>query len=489
MIVEISQGALLGATAGPDSSVHVFKGIPYAVPPVGSRRWKAPEPAPGWTGERLATEFGPDCTQSAYELGNFYYRPARITSEDCLYLNVWTPDTSATDLPVIVWIHGGALTRGSAAIDLYDGANLARKGAVVVSLNYRLGILGYFAHPDLIAESAQGAAGNYGALDQIEALKWVRHNIRAFGGDPGNVTVFGQSAGAWSVSVLSVSPLAKGLFHKAIANSGGRLDRRPELEAAAGAGAALARAAGKPTLDELRAMPAQALLGAADKAAFQTNDIVDGWVVPEQPYEIFAAGRHNRVPVLVGFNEDEGTTLNVGALVPSNGRIYAANVRKLYGDLADDYLSVYTTDDLYQSTLHAFRDYWFGWQAIAWARLARAAGEHAYVYSFGHSLPGPRREELGAYHAGELAYVFDNLDLYGDGATPADRRLARTMSAFWVSFAASGTPSVDGQPAWPLFTAEKEEFMSFREAAAASHDLFEDRWNLWDKIMASARAR
>jgi para-nitrobenzyl esterase len=487
MIIETSQGTLIGAAAQAEPSINVFKGIPYAVPPVGNRRWKPPEAAAGWAGERLATEFAPDCMQSVYAEDSFYYRPARITSEDCLYLNVWTPTAAGEKLPVIVWIHGGALTRGSAAIDFYDGSKLAMKGAVVVSLNYRLGVFGFFAHPDLIAESAHGAAGNYGVLDQIQGLHWVREHIAAFGGDPDNVTIFGQSAGAWSVSVLSASPLAKGLFHKAIGDSGGRLDRRPELATAASAGEDLARAIGVTALADLRDMSADALLAASQKAGFLTHDIVDGWVLTEQPYETFAAGKHNRVPVLLGFNTDESTTLNAAALVPPNERVYKTNVRRLYSDLTDEYLSIYPAENMYQSTLEAFRDYWFGWQAIAWAQMARAAGDDAYVYRFGHSPPGPQRQELGAYHAAELAFVFNNVYLFGSEATPVDIALADAMSSFWVAFARSGVPAVNGQPAWPVFTREGKQFMSFAAVVEAGQGLFEDRFTLWDQIMGALR--
>lgn len=488
-VVKIAQGTLIGSIYGHKHPVHVFKGIPYAVPPLGSRRWKPPEAAGGWAGERLATRFGPDGVQSSYEANSFYYRPSRISSEDCLYLNVWTPRTSGR-LPVIVWIHGGALTRGSASIDLYDGANLARQGAVVVSLNYRLGVFGFLAHPDLVAESAQGAAGNYGILDQIEALRWVRDNIAEFGGDPSNVTLFGQSAGAWCASVLTASPLARGLFHKVIAHSGGRLDRRPELQAAVSAGVDFAHAAGKPTVAALRELSAGEILAAAHTAGFQTNDIVDGWVVPKQPHETFAAGEQNAVPALLGFNENEGTTLNVAAFVPPNALMYRHNVGNLYGDLANDYLAVYPPDNLYQASLDGFRDYWFGWQAIAWARLTHEVGQNAYVYRFAHAPPGKRSDELGAYHAGELAYVFNNVHLLSSKATVADIELADIMSAFWVSFAKSGVPAVKGQNVWPPFSSGRQLHMLFEDGEAiVSADLFEDRWELWEKIMAMLRSK
>jgi para-nitrobenzyl esterase len=490
-VVETSQGKLIGTVHGFERHLYEFKGIPYAVPPVGNRRWKPPEAAGGWSGERLATRFGPDCVQTPYETTSFYYRPSRPTSEDCLYLNIWTTKLSGK-LPVIVWIHGGALTRGSAAIDLYDGTHLARKDVVVVSINYRLGIFGYFAHPDLIAESEHGAAGNYGVLDQIEALRWVRENISEFGGDPDNVTICGQSAGAWSVSVLSASPLATGLFHKVIAQSGGRLDRRPELEAAAEAGTKLARDIGKTSINELRDMPALDLLAAADKAQFQSDHIVDGWVLPKQPYEIFAAGEQNAVPSLLGFNQDEGTTLGVAAFVPPNEFMYRGHARTLYGDLADDYLSVYPPTDLYQACLDGFRDYWFGWQAVTWARMTEDAGQEAYLYRFAHSPPGrrKRKKELRAYHAGEVAYVFNNIELFGSRASVADFELADLMSSFWASFARTGVPAVKGENTWASFGSGRQLYMLFEDGRAIIYaDLFQDRVKLWDSIMAMLRSK
>ena len=488
--IEIPQGKLIGTVHGFERHIYEFKGIPYAVPPVGNRRWKPPEPAGGWSGERLAIRFGPDCVQSPYTADSFYYRPSRPMSEDCLYLNIWTTDLSG-HMPVFVWIHGGALTRGSAAIDLYEGTHLARKDVVVVSINYRLGIFGYFAHPDLIAESGHGAAGNYGVLDQIEALRWVRDNISEFGGDPDNVTICGQSAGAWSVSVLSASPLAKGLFHKVIAQSGGRLDRRPVLDKAAKAGAKLGRDIGRTKIKRLRDLPARDLQAAADKADFQTDHIVDGWVLPKQPYEIFAAGEQNVVPTLVGFNRDEGTTLGVSAIVPPNEFMYRGNVRRLYGDLADDYLAAYPPTDLYQACLDGFRDYWFGWETVTWARMTHDAGENAYVYLFAHSPPGKRKrkKELGAYHAAELSYVFNNAELFGSKVTVADFEMADLVSSFWTSFARTGVPAIKGQNTWATFASGRQLHMRFEDGRAIIYaDLFKDRVELWDRIMAMLRS-
>src|SRR5690554_2298307 len=327
-VAEISQGALLGKRSERNPANTVFKGIPYAAPPVGERRWRVPVAAAGWQGERMATEFGPDCMQQPYPEGSFFYRPGCMSSEDCLYLNVLAPDAADEPLPVMVWLHGGALTRGSGAISTYDGASLAGKDVVLVTVNYRLGVFGYLAHLELVAESAaysdgNYSAGNYGILDQIQALRWVQENIAAFGGDPNNVTIFGESAGAWSVHFLTASPLANGLFHKAIAQSGARMDMRVELDrhstagqSATTSGVQLAEQLGVDGLAGLRAMPGRELLDGAAAASFRSDGIVDGWVIPDQPYQLFAEGRQNRVPILVGFNSDEGTTLGAADVLP-----------------------------------------------------------------------------------------------------------------------------------------------------------------------------
>ncbi|MEX0618609.1 MAG: carboxylesterase family protein [Pseudohongiellaceae bacterium] len=486
--LETSQGTLLGATAGPDNGIRTYKGIPYAEPPTGERRWKAPMAAAGWSSERLATEFGPDCMQSPYAENGFYYRPARVTSEDCLYLNVWSPAARGANLPVMVWIHGGALTRGSGAINTYDGTNLARKGVVVVTVNYRLGVFGYFAHPQLQAESEQGSTGNYGILDQVQALRWVRDHIAAFGGDPDNVTIFGESAGSWSVNFLTASPLANGLFHKAIGESGGRLDVRQTLDQATATGAALAAEISAPSLPELRAMPARELLQAAEAAGYGTDGIVDGWVVPDQPYAIFAAGEQNKVPVLLGFNKEEGTTLGALAGVPENHDIYVSQIQETHNDLAGEFLAVYPPGDLRQSTLDAFRDGVFGWEMVTWASMTANVDENAYLYFFTHQPPGPQREEIGAYHAAEIAYAFNNVHTLRARPTAADGRLADIMSDYWVSFARTGIPRVPGQPEWPAWESGSKPYMLFNGTAEPATDLLPANWEIQEKIMARRRS-
>lgn len=489
-----SHGDLLGVSSERAPAVKVFKGIPFAAPPVGQARWQPPQPSANWRGERMADTFGPDCMQQPYPQGSFFYRPSRLSSEDCLYLNVWTAAAPDESRPVMVWLHGGALTRGSGAIDTYDGAALAQKDVVVVTINYRLGVFGYFAHPELVAESPEFSAGNYGILDQIQALTWVQDNIAAFGGDPGNVTIFGESAGAWSVHFLTASPLAEGLFHKAIAQSGARLDPRVELDrqtragtSAAAAGTQLAGRMGVNSLSDLRAMPARELLDGAANQGFRTDGIVDGWVIPEQPYQMFSQGRQNKVPVLVGFNSEEGTTLGAASTLPDSTEAYEAQMRSVYGDLADMVLEVYPPDDIRKSILDNYRDSAFGWNMVTWANMTRNVDESAFLYFFTHRPPGPMAQALGAYHAAEIAYVFNNLHTLPNQTSGMDSRLADIMSDYWVNFAHHGVPSAPGQPQWLPYSNAERNYLLFGTQVSAEQNLLPDNWALFDRVMDRRR--
>src|SRR5579864_1965522 len=299
--VRVEQGLLSGAE-GKNPEVRVYRGIPYAAPPVGELRWKPPQPPASWQGVRDAKEFMKACWQNPYPSGSIYAAKLPPLSEDCLYLNVWTAAKSKKDhLPVMVWIHGGGFTRGDGISNAYDGENFARKGVVLVTINYRLGIFGFFAHPALTAESEHHASGNYGLEDQIAALKWVKKNIEAFGGDPKNVTIFGESAGSWAVNALMASPLAKGLFERVIGESGASFSPIKGLSESEKAGEKL-----DPSIQSLRAKPAEELVKTNEQVV---RPIVDGWVLPQSVAKIFSEGRQNDVALLVGFNADEGTTL------------------------------------------------------------------------------------------------------------------------------------------------------------------------------------
>lgn len=502
-MVTTPQGKLEGTlNTNGGAPVRAFKGIPYAVPPTGVRRWQPAQPAPGWKGVRLADHFAPNCIQSPYPENSFFNRPSPLSSEDCLYLNVWTAANEGEKLPVMVWIHGGALTRGSGAISTYNGANLARKGVVVVTINYRLGVLGYFAHPELTAESPHKASGNQGTTDQIQALKWVQDNIAAFGGDPDQVTIFGESAGSWSVNHLVASPLAKGLFHRAIGESGAVLTPMPELDkdlvnqpSAESMGEKFAKAAlegQKPTLANLRAMPAGELLAAAEANRFSTQGIVDGWVFPDQIYDIMAQGKQNKVPVIVGFNSDEGTTLGATQRVPQEKDKYIAFVKKTYGGFADEYLKMYPADDLVKSALDGFRDAFVTWSMQTWAMMTANVNQPAWLYYFSHHPAGPMQDKLGAYHAAEIQYVFDNNQT--DDAS--EQEMADIMSDYWVSFAKTGNPNKalakeNERPQWQPYTADDRNYIEFnnhgKKGAVPGQNLLPGIWAFYEKVYSATR--
>jgi len=295
--VRVEQGQLSGVP-GTDPGVRVYKGVPFAAPPVGDLRWRAPKPAADWPGVRKADQFSATCMQTPYPQGSLYYSEAQPVSEDCLYLNIWTAAKSASDKrPVMVWIHGGAFTRGSGSTPVYDGENFAKKGVVLVTINYRLGIFGFFAHPELTQESEHHSSGDYGILDEIAALQWVQKNIAKFGGDPKRVTIFGESAGSWAVNVLVASPLTKGLFQRAIGESGANFNKMANLADLEKSGA---RAG---SIQELRAKSSAEIM--KTQGAFSVN--VDGWLLPTDVMTIFEKGRQNDVPILIGSNADEGT--------------------------------------------------------------------------------------------------------------------------------------------------------------------------------------
>jgi para-nitrobenzyl esterase len=453
--VRVEGGMLTGST-DLSSGVSVYKGIPFAAPPVGALRWRAPEPPAKWEGALQAAKFSAACMQTPYAEGSPYRTQAEPMSEDCLYLNVWTAAKSATERrPVMVWIYGGALTRGSASLPTYDGAELAKKGVVLVSFNYRLGVFGFFAHPELTAESAHRSSGNYGSLDQIAALQWVRRNIAQFGGDPSRVTIFGESAGSWSVNLLVASPLAKGLFQRAIGESGANFAPMAKLADIEKAGAGIARSLGADSLAALRTKSAEEILRANGEATAN----VDGWLLPAEVHAIFDAGKQNDVPVLIGSNADEGTAFS------SSVRTMAAlqAVYRRYGDRAGAFLKLYPADSDEQAQAAqaaAIRDQFFGWEMRTWARLQAKTGKSkTYLYYFSRVPPGRGSEFLGAYHSAEIAYAFHNLGISNRPWEDADRKLADVMSSYWVNFAATGDPNAKGLPAWPVYDAQSERAM------------------------------
>lgn len=493
-VVTAPAGAVRGAAEGEIAS---FKGMPYAAPPVGERRWRPPAPAAHWDGVRDATRFGAACIQPTPHVQSIYSADLGRTSEDCLTLNVWTPDV-AGKAPVMVWIHGGALVTGSSKEALYDGARLAREGVVVVSINYRLGVLGWLAHPELSAESPAAISGNYGLMDQIAALEWVKRNIASFGGDPDKVTVAGESAGGLSVLYLMSSPLARDLFDRAIAQSAYMIST-PELKqarhgapAAEMAGAILARTLQAPSLRVLRGMDAQDLTDRAALGGFATFGVVDGVVLPRQIVEVFDRGEQAPVPVLAGFNSGEIRSLRMLAPpVPGSAADYERVIREGYGDLADEFLRLYPSSDMEESILAASRDALYGWTSERLVRSQTAAGQPSFLYMFDHGYPAADSAGLHAFHASELPYVFGALQRTPPRwpaipDTPEERRLSDAMVAYWAGFVRDGHPDAAGSPAWSPY-GDADAFMTFRDSPVPGTDLLPGMFELHETAVARRR--
>lgn len=508
LVVETAAGVLDGVWSDETAGVAVYRGVPFAAPPVGDLRWKPPAPGERWDGTRVADTFGPACWQARNADNSPYARGELPRSEDCLTLNVWTPAASSESLPVMVWFHGGGHTAGVGSATIFDGTAMAKRGVLMVTANYRLGPFGFLAHPALTAESEHGASGNYGLLDHIAALQWVRDNIAAFGGDPGNVTIFGQSAGSQSVCALQASPLASGLFHKAIGHSGGCLGGpRIHLEATGGVatdtsghdrGLEMAATLG---VEGEGQEAATALRAATPEAVLEANGtsgiLVDGWVIPKLPSEIFAAGEQNDVALILGSMSDEGTTLFAGMPEPPRNE-FEAGIRQQYGGQADALLAAYAPE-LDQSTQRAGQainaDRTFTWQMREWARAMDDSND-VYLYFFSHAPPVfrlyvPDRPELdefpggardaGAYHSGDLAYAFGNLDLVGIGWNERDRELSDEITGYWVNFAKTGNPNGAGLPEWQEYDRAAEPVLGFAtDGTTATSKVREAKLDLFD---------
>lgn len=496
-VVQAPAGALRGEALG---EVNAFRGIPYAQPPLGERRWTPPAPLAPWTGVRDAKDFGPACLQIAMPAGSIYGLELTRYSEDCLTLNVWTP-ANAKGAAVMVWIHGGAHRIGSSAEPMFDGAALARRGIVVVSVNYRLGVLGHLAHPALSAESPAGVSGNYGLLDQIAALAWVKKNIAAFGGDPAKVTIAGESAGATSVYYLMAAPSARGLFARAIAQSGSFIST-PELKAqrfgeapAETIGVELGAKLGAPDLPALRRLDAAELTQRAAAAGYLPWYTVDGHVLPAPLVEVFDRGEQAPVPLLAGFNEGDIRTLLrfAPAEMPRSSAAYEAEIRARYGDLSDRFLEAYPAADVRESVLAAVRDAVFGWSTDRAVRQQTRLGQPAYLYFFDHSYPAAEARGLHAFHASEIPFVFGTHDrtvALWPKVTPAgpQARLTEAMQGYWVSFVQTGAPSASGAPAWRPY-GESRAYMAFEEAPQPRADLMPGMFDLNEEVVRRRRAQ
>ncbi len=464
--VKTDKGEIIGKLSD-DGQVRIFLGIPYAAPPVGPLRWQPPQPLASWSSPRLAQSYGSHCVQVNKFEDMVFHDPGE--SEDCLTLNVWVPQPAAPGqkLPVMVWIYGGGFYSGSTSEARQDGESFARKGVILVSMNYRLNIFGFFAHPALAAESPEHAAGNYGLMDQAAALQWVHRNIANFGGDPGNITLFGQSAGSASVSAQMASPLAKDTLAHAIGESGAAFPRNGlsylPLAAAEAKGEKFARETlGKTTLEDLRAMPAADLVKAVEgqkTPVIRFGPDVDGLFLPEPVPAIFAEGKQAHVPLLAGWVRDESGFPKQPVTLAS----YRAQAQQTWGPNADAFLKAYpaTTDaEALRSTADYAADAFIAGSTWEWIEAqVKTGGAPVYRYHFEQPSPGARYHpaSAGAFHSSEIEYVFGNLQARpGAPWTEADYKLSELLQDYWINFAKKGDPNGPGLPVWPAFRQDQQ---------------------------------
>ena len=494
-----ASGPIRGMLHPADRQVRAYLGIPFAEPPVGERRWRPPQPPEPWEGVRVCTKFGPSCLQPP---GTIIPDVVGTQSEDCLYLNVWTTAKTGEKRPVMVWVHGGGFTIGSGAQPIYNGRHFAASGAVLVTVNYRLGPFGFFAHPALSAESAQGVSGNYGLLDQIAALRWVQRNIPAFGGDPDNVTIFGESAGGMSVGCLLASPLAKGLFRRAILQSGVpglatplRGEARRGLSAEA-AGVQLAQRLGlkQPAAKspeaaaKLRAKSAEDLLKAARPRVglFGKGQrfwpCIDGHVLPDRPTRIFAAGKHHDVPVLIGTNADEGTLFlrQLPIRRPVGYRLFVRGLFREDAGRVSAMFPVESPDDIKRQVSKLITVATFVAPARRAARLLESQRSPVWLYHFTRVSPGAQRRGMGATHGAEVFYVFKTLPRLGSDST--DAALSQAMHAAWLRFAKTGDPNGGTLPNWPAYTSKNDAHLEFGDEIKTGRGLWREACDLFDEI-------
>jgi para-nitrobenzyl esterase len=485
-----------------EGNLTIYKGVRYGASTAGANRWRPPQAPMKWQGVERTDNFAPGCMQVDFPASEVRPRPVWPKSEDCLFLNVWTPAKRAGErLPVMVWFYGGGFQIGHTQNPTFDGSGLARKGVVVVSVNYRVGSLAFLAHPALSAENPRKVSGNYGLLDQIAGLKWVQRNIAAFGGDARRVTIFGQSAGGMAVSMLAASPEAKGLFSGVISQSGGSFgppqngqrysgENMAMLAFAEKAGTALMDGLGAKTPEQMRALPAARILAAEKFDTPPTWPVIDGYVILGDQYELYAAGRQNDTNVLVGYTDDEG-----GKGRPMPLEKYRAFVHERFGPFADKVLAAYpaTTEEEageFRGDINA-RDAGFGWHQWTWARLQSRTGKgRAYVYYFSRQPPYPdipAFKGLGAIHTAEEPYMFDTLNLEGYRYTDADRHLADQMTSYWTNFARSGDPNGPGLPRWPNFTEAQPVAMLIDDNPHAGRLPGEDKLKVLDEYFAWRR--
>jgi para-nitrobenzyl esterase len=522
--VKIETGSLTGM-AGRDPAITVYKGIPYAAPPVGDLRWRPPAPPLAWDGVRKADSFGFACPQPGGEMAR-----GMPQSEDCLTLNVWTgakPD-GGEKRPVYVWIYGGGFIGGTGANPEFDGEGLAKKGVVVVTFNYRVGVLGFLATPELSRESGHNASGNYGLLDDIAALQWVKRNIAAFGGDPDKVTIGGQSAGAGSVGFMALSPLAKGLFRAGIAESHARDPRDPELRylsiswrplaTAESQGTLYAEQHGVKTLAELRAMPVDKLIegsNTVDSSVETGSDgkpplfrpVVDGWVIPHSYSDSYEAGSQNKVAYVAGNNKDESGAVPETAFAPMRANMpppragmpqtnvtlaqFQAAAHRKFGPLAEDFLKLYPAKNDQEAASQSDASVRDNSRISTWlwgALWSKGDKLPLHTYFWTHAMPGPSHDMRGAFHGSEIPYAFNSLDALDKPWTDEDRKIAETMSSYWANIVKTGDPNGRGLPDWPSFSEKKPQVMELGDHFAPIPVASSDKIAFWKRFFATQQA-
>jgi para-nitrobenzyl esterase len=490
IVVSTDKGEVEGVYNS-ETGLYFYKGIPFAKAPTGDLRWQAPQPAEEWEGTFDATEFGPICMQGEPVPFSMWTKefiaPAGNMSEDCLNLNIWTKEGSAdANRPVIVFIHGGGFSSGSGSVPIYEGEKMAEKDVVFVTINYRVGILGFLAHPELTEESPNNASGNYGLLDQIAALEWVQNNISNFGGDPNNVTIAGQSAGSFSVNYLVASPLASGLFHRAIAESGAallpsaRLTIDNTLRSAEERGLDAGLSLGISGISEMRELPADSILTAQGQFG---APIIDGYVIPDQIFTLFENGDYNDVPLLTGWNEDEGFSFGP----PPTAEQFRQNIENQFGENSDELLELFpaeTDSSAQRSQKDLSMLNTFGLQNWKWVQMQNQTGySPVYLYHFTRDLPyTSEQQDFGAFHTGEVPYAYNTLHTSDRPWDQIDYQLAERMSSYWASFAEDGDPSVEGLPEWPVAEPSDYKTMFFGDSLHVDTVPMREQLELLDRI-------
>jgi para-nitrobenzyl esterase len=503
--VKVQGGLVQGAL---ENGLTVYRGIPFAAPPVGDLRWRAPQPVLKWDGLKETVKFAPACIQGMM-MGPAGSGPA--PSEDCLYLNIWSPAKSPGDrVPVFVWIYGGGFAAGATSSPTFNGEKLARKGVVLVSIAYRVGQMGFFVHPGLSAETKNRVSGNYGLLDMIAGLQWIQKNIAAFGGDPRRVTIFGESAGGIAVSMLCASPLAKGLFHGAISESGGSFgpprpatmpgENMKRLADAERSGEATLKTAGVASIAEARKLPPDKLSGGGGRGQggqaarggggppASNWPIIDGWVIPDDQYKLYEAKRYNDVPVLIGYNSDEGLSFTP----PKTPEEYIANVKSRFGPFADKLIAAYPpgTGTVAKTARDLMRDAAFGWHTWIWARLQSKKGKSkVYYYYFDQHPDYPAdspQAGRGSPHGQEVAYVFRNMSPSQQPAK-SDEAISEAMATYWTNFAKSGDPNGPGLSKWPAFSDANPVLMYFSQTPHTGPVPSPDALKIMDQYFAWRR--